>query len=382
MPPPAEVLIIGAGPAGISTAVLLQRAGIAFRIVDRAQVPVSTWAGLYPSLRLNTAGFVSHLPGQRMPLRYGIYPTGRQYHAYTLDYLRRHPLPIAYGTTVERVEPAPGGWRVQTHRDGTAQPETVFRAVVLASGRFGQPIMPPIPGADRFGGTLLHASAYHGPEPFAGQRVVVVGNGPSGGDIAAELGGIAATPVTLAIRSDIVVARAFPYGLPVTAWHLIAELLPRAWRKGFLNRITYQGFPGQDALGLPLAPNRDDRVGTSAPVRGPDLIRAIKRGLVRPAAGLAALEPGTAVLMDGARIPAEAVILCTGYQPATGYLAVALEVDAAGWPVRRSDDSQQIKGCPGLYLVGRNYRGLGPLYNIRQEARIAVREIAAYLREK
>ncbi|MCK6577292.1 MAG: NAD(P)-binding domain-containing protein [Anaerolineae bacterium] len=73
------------------------------------------------------------------------------------------------------------------------------------------------------------------------------------------------------------------------------------------------------------------------------------------------------------------MILCTGYRPAISYLGISFETDADGWMLRRSEDSQQVKDHPGLYLVGRFYRGLGPLHNIRREAQIAVREIAAHL---
>ena len=370
------VLIIGAGPIGISTAWLLQDAGIPFRIVDRAHVPASTWASLYPSLRLNTAGFVSHLPGRRIPLRFGVYPTGRQYYAYLLDALRARPLPIEYGVCVRRVTPAPGGWHVTTDCDAG-----VYRAVVIASGRFSRPVIPPVAGLDSFSGRCLHAHDYTGAEAFAGARVMVVGNGPSGADIAAELGQVAARPVLLAIRSDIVIAREYPYGLPVTAWHILAGLLPARWRKSFLNRVSFQGYPGQEALGLPLAPNRDDRAGTSAPVRGRALIDGLRAGRIRAVAGLAALTRGAAVLLDGAQHPVDAVIFCTGYRPAVDYLDIPYEEDETGWMVRRSPDSQQVKDQPGLYLVGRYYRGLGPLHNIRQEARTAVREIAQHLRE-
>src|SRR5690349_1293712 len=75
-----QVLVVGAGPSGISSAYYLEQAGIPYRVVDRAGVIASTWANLYPSLRLNTAGFVSHLPGKRIPLRDGIYPFGKDFY--------------------------------------------------------------------------------------------------------------------------------------------------------------------------------------------------------------------------------------------------------------------------------------------------------------
>ena len=59
--------------------------------------------------------------------------------------------------------------------------------MIIASGRFGNPYLPQIPGAETFEGRYMHARDFTAPEPFAGQRVLVVGNGPSGVDIAAAL---------------------------------------------------------------------------------------------------------------------------------------------------------------------------------------------------
>ena len=77
-----QVLVIGAGPAGIVTGYFLKNQGINYEIVDRAPVVASTWASLYPSLRLNTMRYFSHMPGRKFPLAWGVFPTGRQYHSY------------------------------------------------------------------------------------------------------------------------------------------------------------------------------------------------------------------------------------------------------------------------------------------------------------
>ncbi len=370
----APVLVIGAGPAGISTAYYLERAAIPYRIVEKTNTLASTWANLYSALRLNTAGFVSHLPGKRIPLRYGIYPTGRQYYDYVQRYMRDHAFPIDFNVTVQSVTPVPDGWRVVTDRD-----DHVYPCVVIASGRFSKPYVPPIPGIDQFAGETLHASAYHAADTFAGKRVLVVGNGPSGADIAVDLQHHAMRPVLLAIRSDIVISREYPNGLPPTVWHLIANRLPKQWRKSFLNRVNFQSYPGIETLGLPLAPNRDERAGSSAPVRGKHLIAGLRAGTIQVVAGLASLTCDEAILLDGSRVEVDSVILCTGYRPAIDYLDFPFSADRDGWITRRADDSQQISDRPGLFLVGRFYRGLGPLYNIRQEARIAVQEIAIHL---
>lgn len=375
-----ETLIIGAGPAGLASAHHLKRLGLPFRMVDKADRVASTWASLYPSLQLNTARFVSHLPGRRMPLRYKIYPTGRQLYEYLVDYARRERFEVEFGVEVKRVAPIEGGWHVET----SAWSDD-FHSVIIASGRFSNPYMPDLPGQENYTGRRLHASEYRRAADFAGQHVLVVGNGPSGADIAVELGEAAARPVRLVVRSDLVIARRFPLGLPETAWRILLRPLPSRLTKPIMDKISYMRYPDMPDLasryGLKFAPNRVDRVGSSAPLRGRELIDAIKAGNVLPVAGLARLHDRCADLVDGSTVPADAVILCTGYRPAISYLDFPYDVDRDGWLRRISDDIEdsvtEVADYPGLYQVGRYYRGLGPLHNIRAEAKDAALRINA-----
>lgn len=376
------VLVIGAGPAGLASAYYLERAGISYTVVDRADHVASTWSNLYPTLRLNTASFVTHLPGRRLPLRYGYYATGRQLYEYLRRYSEDHRFNIVLQVEVYRVAPENGGWRVETSR-GVYH----FDAVIVATGRFSNPYIPDIPGLQTTDINVLHARDYHHAEPFRDQRVMVVGSGPSGVDIALELAEVAKLPVLLSVRSDIVIARRYPYGLPDTLWQMLARILiPPRWRKAIINKIVYQSYPDAHEIGLKLAPNRTDRQGSSTPVRGRALIDAVKAGKIQPVAGIAQLEKHEAVLVDSSHHALDSLILSTGYRPAIGYLDIDYEVDIDGWPRRISDDIEggqtQVLGYPGLYLVGRFYRGLGPLNNIRREAATAVREIEAYLKQK
>lgn len=405
-----EVLVIGAGPAGLASAYRLKQAGIPYRVVDRASVIASTWAYLYPSLRLNTARFVSHLPGQRMPLSADIYPTARQFYDYCLDYAARNQFNIQLGVTVKRVAlsphppspPLPGGKEGEKTHPGTFRTWWVetdhwseeFGAVIIATGRFGNPQLPPIPGMETFTGRVLHASEYHGVQGFEGQRVMTVGAGPSGADIAVELATAAAHPVLYSVRHDIVLARRFPFGIPETAWKIVIDLLPNKPRKWLTDRILYMGYRDVSGLGLKFAPNREERQGTGAPVRGPELIAAIRSGGVKPVVGVRALHPsaqpgmGCVEMDDGTTHEVNAIIFGTGYRPTLSYLDIDYTPDRDGWPLREGDDGSKaflegrvtaVAGYPGLYLVGRFYRGLGPLHNIRAESADAVQRIAARL---
>ncbi|MGB1288667.1 MAG: flavin-containing monooxygenase, partial [Aggregatilineales bacterium] len=174
-----DVLVIGAGPAGIATAYALEQAGISYKVVDREQMIGSTWDKLYPSLRLNTSRFFSHMPGMPFPAEYGIFATGRQYHTHLLDFVDKHQFNIHTGIQVERVVPEAGLWRVETSEN-----TQLYRAVISATGVYNNPVMPDIPGLLDFRGELMHSHDFRHPAQMTGKRLLVVGSGPSGVDTA------------------------------------------------------------------------------------------------------------------------------------------------------------------------------------------------------
>ncbi|MCA9915858.1 MAG: NAD(P)-binding domain-containing protein, partial [Anaerolineae bacterium] len=98
-----DVLVIGAGPAGIATAYALEQANISYKVVDRAQVIGSTWCRLYPSLTLNASRYYSHMPEVPFPRGYGIFPTGAQYYTYLDGFVKSHDFNIELGVTVHSV---------------------------------------------------------------------------------------------------------------------------------------------------------------------------------------------------------------------------------------------------------------------------------------
>jgi hypothetical protein len=179
--------------------------------------------------------------------------------------------------------------------------------------------------------------------------------------------------VLLSIRSDIVIARRFPLGLPDTAWKFVLAPLPTRLREPLHKKISYLSYRNLDKYGFHTAPNREDRIGTSAPVRGPELLNAAKAGRIRPVAGVRCFEARAVILDDGSRHEVDTVIMATGYKAVVDFLDIPFEMDKDGWPVR--DEGQEVAGYPGLYIVGRFYQGLGPLYNMKTEARTTVEQI-------
>ncbi len=401
-----RVLVIGAGPAGIACAYFLERAQIPYEVVDQAEVIASTWAQVYPSLRLNTTRFFSHLPGQRFPLAYGIFPTGKQYHRYLHSYARRHGFRIRLGVMVRRVEPDRGGWKV-TLNDGGRETISWYPVIIAATGRFSNPFTPAIPGLAAFRGSLIHARDYQGAAAFLHTlkadrpRIVVVGSGPSGVDIAVDLGRHLrdkhpVQTVLLAMRTGIVLRYRYPLGLPKHLWMMISASLP------FLgpliekiSEMTYRNV-AQSGIRVPTA----GQTSSAASVRGPDLIRAVRAGQVICVDGVRRFLPDALETENGSIYPVDAVILATGYCPALAYLTgIDAALDADGWPVRSAssaysslsvtygvgqvaDDQKALfkrEVAPGLFLVGTYYQGRGALYNFNIEAQVAVHQISEYL---
>ncbi len=371
----ANVLIIGAGPAGIASAYALRQAGISYRLIDRAGEVASTWNSLYPSLRLNTTRFFSHMTGKKFPLWYGLYPTGKQYHRYLVEYAREQGIQPEFGVQVNRVAPEGDLWRVETNLGVDCYP-----AVISATGRFGNPIWPEIDGMDDFTGQMLHAHEFTNAADFAGKRVMVVGNGPSGVDISIDVGKVS-PPSSIAIRSGIVLRPRYPLGLSTHVWMMIGELLPEKWGHWLVEKVSNLRYTHQTRYGLKLPGDKDS--GSAIPYRGPELIHAIRDGYVIPVDAPIRFSDKTAFLADGSQLEIDAVIMATGYQPVLStYLDMDYDTDDQGWPLRDLEahpNGREVLGHPGLYLVGVFYKGKGAMYNFNVEARIAAKQIQARL---
>lgn len=398
-----SVLVIGAGPAGVVSGYFLKRAGIPYQIIDRAQIVASTWASLYPSLRLNTTRYFSHMPGKKFPASWGTFPSGRQYHAYVEQFAQDQQLNIGFGVEVRCVRPEAGGWRVETNQ-GTSW----HRAVILATGRFSQPFMADLAGIDQFKGLLLHAHEYRAPEQLAGLRIMVIGNGPSGLDIALETGQYngATRPTLLSMRTGIQLRRRFPLGLSKHGWILLTRGLPAWMREPFLRWIETMGYP-QSALRGIKVPAAGQAIGAAA-TRGPELIYAVRRGEVICVDGPEQIHAHSVTLTDGSTHEIDALVIATGYRPALSFLeGVAIEPDDQGWPKRYNSQSytvdyakltyggtydsgaaidaefeprlREVNGYAGLFQVGLYYRGKGAMYNFNVEAEVAVAQITQFL---
>jgi putative flavoprotein involved in K+ transport len=177
-----EVIVIGGGQAGLATGYLLAEQGRRFTILEAADVPAAAWSARWDSLRLFTPVRYDSLPGRAFPGSPDTYPGRDDVVAYLTDYARDFDLPVELRSPVRSVRAGDDGFLVELD-DRTYEADQV----VVATGPFQVPRVPE--HADRLdpGIVQLHSHAYRAPDAIPGGRVVVVGGGNTGFQIAEEL---------------------------------------------------------------------------------------------------------------------------------------------------------------------------------------------------
>ncbi|MFF2025083.1 flavin-containing monooxygenase [Streptomyces sp. NPDC058171] len=349
----ADVVVIGGGQSGLVSARALVRQGLKPVVLEASDRAAGSWPRYYDSLALFSPARYSSLPGLPFPGDPDHYPHRDEVVAYLTDYATRLDADIRTGHRVHAVRRTGHGFEVET--DGGDRLAT--RAVVAASGSFGRPHRPDLPGLDAFTGTVLHAADYRDPAPFAEQRVIVVGAGNSAVQIASELAEVAR--VTLATRGTVRYAPQRILGRDLHFWFARTGI-DRAPLGRFLD------VP-------PPQPVIDDGRYRAALTRGePD-----RRPL------FAGIDGATVTWVDGAREEVDAIVLATGYRPDLPYLAhLDGALDAAGRPRNREGRSL---AHPGLVFLGLEWqRSLtsNSLRGVGRDAARAARHLAALLGQR
>lgn len=365
---PDPIVIIGGGAAGLATARELARRRLRYRVLERGQTPGQTWADLYDSLRLHTGRHLSGLPGLRMPRGTPLFPTRTQFHRYLGDYARAHDIPVETGRTISSVRRDGKQWIVDA---GDEQIAT--RAVVVATGIVANPMIPRFPGREQFessGGRVMHSVAYRRPLPFAGRRVLVVGVGNSGGEIASELARTG-VDVTVAVRSGAHVVPLTVGGLPIQYLATVVRTLPRPIQERVVQAVRRAG---ERRRGPPVLPVPAHSALDAIPLIGFNLVDEIRAGHVHVRPGIAAFTATGVRFTDGTEDAFDDVILATGFRPAVGLLGDSVRVDSRGFALRNG--RVVSADHPDLVFVGHNYDSRGGLLNIAVDAPAAARHLA------
>lgn len=342
--------VIGAGAAGLSALYQLRAAGhdaVGYERTDRVG---GHWHTDYEALHLITSRDLTHFEGFPMPERYPHFPRRDEVRDYIESYADAHGLRelINFETSIDSVVPLPtegrpgtAGWLVTTSRGD----EEFFDGVVVANGHLWDPKIPQVPGT--FDGVQIHSGRYRNVGDLEGDRVLVVGAGNSGCDLAADV-------AQHRLEADIVVIQGIHFqpksyfGVPRQQVEWLAQFSPA--EQDFISRMLSRVALGDPtAYGLPAveAPTLADGATTVNSL----LMYWIQHGRVGVKPGIERFDGRTVHFVDGSSAEYDNILWATGFNVNVKFLADDLVPWYAGAPVRHAGGILP-EGTEQLYFVG------------------------------
>ncbi len=331
-----RICIIGAGPGGLSAAAALQLRDVPFDILDAGDRPGGIWdidrteTPMYESAHFISSKSLSGFPGFPMPEEFPDYPRHDQIFAYIQEFGRAHDLErhIEFRTRVEAARPLSrgSGWKVSLE----SGEERRYQGLCVATGATWHPRLPEIEG--RFEGEQLHAFHYRSPDMFRGKRVLVVGGGNSGCDIACDAARVSDRAL-ISVRRGYHFVPKYVFGMPADEFAHRGPRLP-GWLEqrvfGLILRLLV-GNPARYGL-----PRPDHRVLESHPIMNTELLHHLGHGRLEAVADVRELKVGAVVFEDGREEAVDLILWATGYERV--------------FPFLRDQDLEAVDGVLNLYL--------------------------------
>ncbi|MGX4693861.1 NAD(P)-binding domain-containing protein [Streptomyces sp. JNUCC 63] len=347
-----DVVVVGAGQAGLSAAHHLRRTGFEpdrdFVVLDRSPGPGGAWQFRWPTLTYGKVHGMHALPGMELTGADPARPSSEVIAGYFADYERAFDLRVRRPVDVRAVTDGPGGRLLVETSDGT----WATRALINATGTWERPFWPRYPGQESFRGRQLHTAQYAGPEEFAGQRVVVVGGGASGTQHLLEIAPYAAATTWVTRRPPVFREGPFDENAGRAAVALVEERV----RQGLPPRsvVSVTGLPLNDAI----------RQG-------------LKDGVLDRRPMFDRITPDGVRWADGRHVAADVILWATGFRAALDHLT-PLRLREPGGGVRV--DGTRAVADPRVHLVG--YGPSASTVGANRAGRAAVRDIRRLLADE
>lgn len=358
----SAAIVIGAGPAGLAVGACLKKRGMSCIILEQANSVASSWRNHYERLHLHTVKAFSALPLLPFPPSVPRYPSRDDVIAYLDSYAAHFGLDIRCGEKVMDARRENGLWQVTSSVSRYQSPN-----LVIASGYNRMPNLPSWKGQEHYRGTLIHSSAYRNGAAFEGKRVLVVGFGNSGGEIAIDLHEHGARP-ELSVRGPVNVVPREILGIPSQLISIAQQHLPLSVRS-LLNGPVLRTLKGDlSRFGLrqsEIDPASQIESMKRIPLIDIGTLDLIAGGQIRVRPAIESFTPDGVIFTDKSAQDYDAVILATGYRTALeDYLHADGAFDDHGRPRESGKET-----LPGLFFCGFRVTATGSLREIGKEAR-------------
>lgn len=357
-----SAIVLGAGPAGLACAAMLKSHGILVTIVEKEATICPVWHAHYDRLRLHTDKSHSSLPGYPISGDAPKYLTKSQVIDYCENYAAHFGLEPILGCSVENVR-RDGNWKIRSS-NGDMEADIV----VMATGMASFPYLPNWPGLEEFEGVVIHSCDYKNPLEFVGSRVLVVGFGNSGGEIALDLANANLNP-RLSVRGPVNIVPKEIFGISILTLSILQQSLPYKVAD-FINKPVLRMVLGDTKrLGLqaagkgPMAQVVEDG---KIPLLDIGTLKALREGSIHLLPGILRVDNQAVTFVDGHSECFDAIILGTGYRPDLRGLLSGMDhlLDDSGLPRQCG----AVGGQDGLYFCGYRASPTGQLRQIGIEA--------------
>lgn len=347
-----EYCLVGAGPAGLVMARALTNEGVNFHWYERHQDVGGIWdienpgSPMYESAHFISSKYTSGFVGYPMPADYPDYPTWKQIRDYIRNFAKEFGLSekVQLNVSVDSAKSIPGDrWEVKLSTGETR----IFDGLIVATGTNWFANIPEIPGTKEFHGKISHSVEFRDGADLKGKRVLVVGAGNSGVDIACDAARNAETAF-LSVRRGYRYVPKHIFGIPTDA--LLSGIVdpPKGVSiGGDANKLIDTLVGDLTRLGLP-APDHD--VLTSHPIMNTQVIHHLAHGDLIAKRDVAKLTPTGAEFVDGTHEELDQIILATGYN----YSVPFLDDSVTSWTNGRPDLYLRLfaREQQSLYFIG------------------------------
>ncbi|XP_064999935.1 probable indole-3-pyruvate monooxygenase YUCCA10 [Musa acuminata AAA Group] len=355
-----EVVIVGAGPSGLATAACLSVLSIPYVVLEREACSASLWKlRTYDRVKLHLAKRFCELPHMPIPRNAPTFVPKNQFIQYLDAYVERFNINPVYSTHVELAsyDEASKTWRVMARNALTDQVEEYrSRFLVVASGENTEGFIPDLPGLQTFSGKILHSSSYKSGRPYTSKKVLVVGSGNSGMEIAYDLAEHEArtsivinSPLHVVTKEMIHMAMVMLGYLPVSVVDALVVLL---------SKLKYGDLSTYGIVRPSLGPMRLKAVTGRSSVIDVGTIEKIKTGEIEVVKGVTNIRGNEVEFEDGKSYHFDAIVFATGFRTNPGKWLQDADsfIGEEGFP--RQKFPNHWKGRNDLYFVGFGRSGL------------------------
>ncbi|PXW86900.1 putative flavoprotein involved in K+ transport [Nitrosomonas sp. Nm84] len=383
-----DVVVVGAGPAGLSAAFELTRAGLNPLVLERTPAVGDVWRNHYDGVRLNSGRYFSALAGSKFPLSAGSWPSREE--------------------VVRLLEtfPARGGFSVQTNIDiaqvnydrerdlwiitGSDGKHFESRSVVMAIGGCRIPIIPKWDGAESFPGEIIHSSKFKSAKDFSGKHVLVIGTGNSAAEIASRLTEYASS-VTVSGRTPPHILPKSIFGIPLIGIGVWTRSWPSAAVDRILSFLQRTVIGDLSAYGLPypsLPLSKQFDINNVVPILYRPFVDDVRTGRIKIVGPIQEITGRTVQAQYAMRaspnnehtliaLEPDVIIAGTGFR--TG-ISKLVQVPGIADEKDRSliSGDQEHKDAPRLYFIGQ----INPLSGLLREIRLEAERIAKKIKKQ